>query len=79
MTDTDFDGDNPFDALAESYAEFPRRTCPGGYDYAGHVCDDDCRNAETRPPYARLDKVTREEANDSAVLPDQVNRPGAPA
>jgi len=18
---------------------FPRRTCPGGYDYAGHVCD----------------------------------------
>ncbi len=25
---------------AVSYDEdFPRRTCPGGFDYAGHVCD----------------------------------------
>jgi hypothetical protein len=20
----------------------PRRTCPGGFDYAGHVCDAEC-------------------------------------
>lgn len=59
-----FDEDNPFGALAESYREFPRRTCPGGYDYAGHVCGQDCR---------------AKEADGSAVLPDQVNRPGAPA
>ena len=25
--------------LAESYENYPRRTCPGGFDYAGHDCE----------------------------------------
>jgi hypothetical protein len=31
--------------------QFPRRTCPGGYDYAGHDCD---AQPACPPGYPRL-------------------------
>jgi hypothetical protein len=35
--------------LARSYGLYPRRTCPGGYDYAGHDCDKSgCPEGENR-------------------------------
>lgn len=30
--------------------EYTRTTCPGGYDFAGHVCD----NSDCPPGYPRL-------------------------
>jgi hypothetical protein len=33
--------DESYDSeLAASYEKYPRRTCSGGYDYAGHNCEE---------------------------------------
>ena len=42
---------------------YPRRTCPGGFDYAGHVCGEYCAAKEADDDAVR------------AVQPDPGNAP----
>lgn len=58
-----------------------RRTCPGGFDYAGHVCDDSgCPEGYPRltatgwQAYAPVDQVPRLES-DTLIYDRRYKRP----